>query len=301
MEPAAGPDGPRLLVAGSVALDTLDGPFGHVEGELGGSALYFSLAASLLLPVELVAPVGEDGLDLVRAALAGRPIDLSGLTLVDAPTYRWQANQVQGRNQDLGSRDSIYDSWRPQPPAGFDGWAFVGSMRPDRQVEAAEALAGARLLGADAMRSYVLRQPAEAVRLLDLSTWYFCNHEEFTALGGSDPEGFRAAHRLAGPCVKAGPDGVTACTAEGLLAAPALSRRPVVDTTGAGDALAGGMLAYWLRAGGGPEHLQDALLHGVACASIAIEELGLKALRRATRADLEERVGEVRAALAGQG
>lgn len=284
-----------------MALDTLEGPFGHVEGELGGSALYFSLAASLLGPVEVVAPVGADALEQVRAAVAGRRIDLRGLAVVEAPTYRWHANQVLGRNQDLGSRDSIYDAWRPRPPAGFDGWAFLGSMRPDRQVEAAEGLGGARLLAADAMRSYVLQRPAEAKRLLDLSNWYFCNHEEFAALGGSDPEGFRAAHGLAGLCVKAGPEGVTACTAEGLLAVPALSRRPVVDTTGAGDSLAGGMLAYWLRAGGGREHLLDALVHGVACASIAIEEVGLGALRRATPADLEQRVAEVRALLVATG
>ena len=56
------PDGARqLLVAGSVALDTRDGPFGRVHETLGGSAVYFALAASLIVPVKVVAPVGVDG------------------------------------------------------------------------------------------------------------------------------------------------------------------------------------------------------------------------------------------------
>ena len=291
---------PALLVAGSIALDTLDGPFGHVEGELGGSALYFALAASLVSPVAIVAPVGRDGEYAVREALAGRHVDLSGLTVVDAPTYRWQASQVAGRNRDLGSRDSIYDAWHPALPERFGGWAFVGSMRPDRQVEAALGLAEADLLAADAMRSYVAQQPEEARRLLDLSDWYFCNHEEFEALGGGDPEEFRVRHGLDGVCVKAGPDGVTACTRAGAVTVPALTSRSVVDTTGAGDALAGGMLACWAGAGGAPERLEEALVHGVACASIAIEQVGLRALQEATPALLAERLEEVRAALAGQ-
>jgi sugar/nucleoside kinase (ribokinase family) len=291
---------PPLLVAGSIALDTLDGPFGHVENELGGSALYFALAASLVGGVSLVAPVGRDAEAAVHEALEGRAIDLAGLAVVEAPTYRWQASQVAGRNRDLGSRDSIYDAWHPALPERYAGWAFVGSMRPDRQVEAALGLAEADLLAADAMRSYVAQQPEEARRLLDLSDWYFCNHEEFDALGGGDPEDFRVRHGLDGLCVKAGPEGVTACTAAGAVSVPALRSRPVVDTTGAGDALAGGMLAHWAAAGGAPDRLEEALVHGVACASIAIEQVGLRALREATPALLAERLEEVRAALAGQ-
>jgi hypothetical protein len=43
-----------LLVVGSVALDTVETPFGRVEDALGGSATFFSAAASLFHPVQLV-------------------------------------------------------------------------------------------------------------------------------------------------------------------------------------------------------------------------------------------------------
>src|SRR5262245_49996097 len=248
---------PRLLVAGSIAIDSLQG--GRVTDELGGSALYFSLAASRSADVLVVAPVGQDGEARVRALLGGRPrLHLDGLAVVDAPTYRWFADDRAGRNVDLGSQDSIYDRWSPRTPPGYRGWAFVGSMRPDRQLEAASQLAGCGFLAADAMRSYVESAPEAARGVLRLADWYFCNEEEFAGLGGVEPEAFRREWELAGLVLKHGPGGVTAYTAAGSLHVPANAER-VVDTTGAGDALAGGMLACWLLRRGAPSHLAEAL------------------------------------------
>ena len=93
--------------------------------------------------------------------------------------------------------------------------------------------------------------------------------------------------------VKAGAEGLAAYTEFGVVRVPALTHRPVVDTTGAGDALAGGMLARWLSTGGQPNGLQDALVWGTACASITISSVGVKGIAKATRKQLTERVAEV--------
>lgn len=284
---------PSLLVAGSVALDTRDGPFGRVEETLGGSAVYFALAASLIVPVKIVAPVGVDGAKRVAQAFSGHSIDTELLQILDAPTYRWRALQEHGRNVDLGSSDNIYDKWAPSVPSGFEGWAFVGSMRPDRQAQLMELLGGAKLLAADAMLSYVKARPPEARDVLRRASWFFCNQEEFTALGGKDPEEFRRLWWLQGLVVKAGALGLAAYIDDGIVRVPALAEPPVVDTTGAGDALAGGMLARWLSTGGLRGGLQDALVWGVACASITISSVGVKGIARATRQQLDERVDKV--------
>ena len=283
----------ELLVAGSVALDTRDGPFGKVKETLGGSAVYFALAASLIMPVKVVAPVGSDGAKRVAQAFSGRAVDVDLLQILDAPTYRWRAHQEHGRNIDLGSSDNIYNSWEPSVPPNFDGWAFVGSMRPDRQAQLMGMLGGAKLLAADSMLSYVEERPPEARDVLRRSGWFFCNDDEFSALGGKDPEEFRRQWWLQGLVVKAGPMGLAAYTEYGVVRVPALVDRPVVDTTGAGDAFAGGMLARWLTTGGLPAGLQDALVWGVACASITISSIGVKGIAKATLPELEERVTEV--------
>jgi sugar/nucleoside kinase (ribokinase family) len=289
----------RLLAAGSIALDTLEGPFGSVTGELGGSALYFALAASLIRPVEIVAPVGPDAEDAVQALFAKRPVDLSRVALIDRPTYRWSARQEAGTNLDLGEADGIYDLWEPGVPPGFDGWAFVGSMRPDRQLVTARVLAGsARLLATDSMHSYLTSHREQAEQVLGVSGWFFANREELLALGGDpeQPQAFRSRWGLAGLVVKAGARGCTVWTDAGPLHLPAVAGHPVVDVTGAGDALAGGMLAAWLESGGQPEGLRAALAHGIACASLTIAAVGLRGLAVATPADLAARVAEALAA-----
>jgi sugar/nucleoside kinase (ribokinase family) len=284
----------QLLVAGSIALDTRDGPFGSVEEELGGSAVYFALAASLIVPVTVVAPVGLDAATRVTEILSARRVDLTFMKVLPTPTYRWRAHQQAGRNVDLGNSDSIYDTWEPAVPPGFDGWAFAGSMRPDRQAQVMKLLSGAGLLAADAMLSYVHSRPPEAREVLRGASWYFCNHEEFDALGGGDPQEFRRRWSLQGLVVKAGPRGVTAYTEASVVTVRPPTNHPVVDTTGAGDAVAGGMLARWLSLNGDPNGLEDALVWGVACASLTISDIGVRGLSMATRPQLEERVEEVR-------
>ena len=287
------PDQPELLVVGSVALDTRDGPFGKVNEELGGSAVYFALAASLLVPVKVVAPVGRDGIARVTRAFEGRPIDSTLLDVMDSPTYRWTAHQEHGQNVDLGSTDTIYDHWEPAPPPDYGGWAFVGSMRPDRQAQAIKQLHFAQVLAADAMLSYVMQQTPEAREVLKRANWFFCNEDEFGALGGEDPDQFRRQWWLDGLVIKSGPRGLTAHTSDGSFHVPALPGHPAFDTTGAGDAVAGGMLARWLTTGAQRSGLQDALVCGMACASLTIESIGIRGIASATPAMLEKRMAEV--------
>lgn len=291
------PDAPELLAIGSVALDNREGPFGKVKDELGGSAVYFALAASLLMPVKVSAPMGHDAVDKVAKAFEGRSIDTSLVHVLDMPTYRWAARQEAGENIDLGSSDRIYERWRPAVPVGFAGWAFVGSMRPDRQVEVIRKLHGAKLLAADAMLSYLKKHTAAAKDVLRRAAWYFCNEDEFEALGGRDPEEFRRQWWLDGLVIKQGEKGLTAHTSDGRVHVPALPKHPAFDTTGAGDAVAGGMLARWLTTGAQRGGLEDALVCGVACASLTIEAVGVRGIARATPQLLEERMLEVRECL----
>lgn len=278
----------NLLVVGSAALDDLEGPFGHVSEEPGGSAIYFALAASLVMPVRLHCPVGVADADRFRRLFEGRDVDLGGLVEVAAPTYRWSARQAAGVTTDLGSRDSIYDAWAPTPPAGYAGWAFVGSMRPDRQLEAARRLGSSGLLAGDAMLSYLVQLPQQVAEMLRLCHWYFATGDELRSLGGDpdQPEHFRADRGLQGLAVKRGSAGVSLYTATGEVRAPASTRRPVVDATGAGDALAGGFLARWLALGGGADALPAALACGIECASIAISDIGVRGLVKASPGDV---------------
>ena len=95
-----------LLVTGSIGIDTVTSPYGHVEGVLGGTAVYFSFAASQYVPVRLVAAVGEDFPPEFREVLASRDIDLAGLEVRPgsaAPRLRRQRYRFPGRYPSHGS------------------------------------------------------------------------------------------------------------------------------------------------------------------------------------------------------
>jgi hypothetical protein len=241
----------------------------------------------------MVGAVGLDAEARVRKVLGGRRIDATLLAVVDAPTYRWHARNAHGGNIEIGSEDGIYDAWQPELPAGFTGCAFIGSMRPRLQVDIAARLE-AELIAADAMQSYASSGLLDVEELVQLCDWFFCNRGELNLLAhGVEPETFREQRSLQGLCLKAGAEGTTIYTDQAVLHVPALTSHPVLDTTGAGDALAGAFLARWVLSGRRHDALEDALAHGIACASIAIEDIGLRSLARATPTELAERVAEV--------
>ena len=79
-----------LLVVGSMAFDSIRSPFGEVEKVVGGSATYFSLAASYLAPVRLVSVVGTDFPREMIETLASRRIDVRGLKISEGKTFHWK-------------------------------------------------------------------------------------------------------------------------------------------------------------------------------------------------------------------
>src|SRR4029079_19205726 len=79
-----------VLVVGSVALDSVETPFGKADDVLGGSATFFSAAASLLTPVQLVGVVGTDYPMEKLEPLAKRGVDLAGLERAEGQSFRWR-------------------------------------------------------------------------------------------------------------------------------------------------------------------------------------------------------------------
>src|SRR5436305_2924814 len=126
-----------ILVVGSVALDTVETPFAKVEETLGGAASYFSTAASLYNQVNLVAVVGSDfpqeHLDFWR----NRPVNLTGLQILDGRTFRWVARY----HMDMNSRDTldtqlgVYAGFHPIIPEAYRHCPllFLANIQPELQ------------------------------------------------------------------------------------------------------------------------------------------------------------------------
>jgi hypothetical protein len=121
-----------LLVVGSVALDSVETPFGKKEEVLGGSATFFSTAASFFNPVHLVAVVGEDFPEAHVQFLRARGIGLEGLTREQGRTFRWKGKYGFQLNeaQTLDTQLNVFQNFAPAAPPTSSSATSTRSSSP---------------------------------------------------------------------------------------------------------------------------------------------------------------------------
>ncbi|HKA91619.1 MAG TPA: PfkB family carbohydrate kinase [Haliangiales bacterium] len=288
-----------LLVVGSVALDDLDGPFGRRPDVLGGSASYFSVAASYLASnIHLVAVVGDDFPDEHVRDFAARGIDLAGLQRVPGRTFRWKGRYADtlDTRETLDTQLGVFADFRPKLLESHReaDLVFLGNIDPTLQLEVLEQVRRPRLTACDTMNFWISRKPAELARTLERVDLLIVNDEEARELSGLHNlvKAAQAIQRL-GPravVVKRGDSGALLFHEGGVFAAPALPLEDVVDPTGAGDTFAGGFMGYLARTGEiTPRAICHAMICGSAMASFAVEGVSLDRLKTLQLADIARR------------
>lgn len=300
-----------ILVVGTIGLDTVETPFGRVEEVLGGSASYFSLAASLYAPVRLVSIAGTDlparHLQLFRS----RGVDLAGLAIVEGRTFRWAGRY----SYDLNSRETletqlnVLTQFRPHLPEGYRRapYVFLANIDPELQLAVLEQVERPSLVLLDSMNFWiegkrraldeVIRQ-ADIVLMNDEEVRQYCNTYSIVRAAGELLSMGARNGKPWGLIVKKGENGAVLFTREGYFFAPAYPLENVKDPTGAGDSFAGGFLGYLARAAPdgdfSPQMLKRAVIHGTVVASYTVEDFSVERLRRLTPADIETRYEQVR-------
>lgn len=288
-----------LLVVGSVALDTVETPFGSARDALGGSAVYFGAAASLFHPVQLVGVVGRDFPTGQLRFLAERGVDLSGLSETEGESFRWTGlyghdlNNAETRETRLG----VFAEFRPEIPGPFREaeWVFLANIDPDLQLEVLEQVRSPGFVACDTMNFWIEWKRDTLLRLLERVDVLFINESEIRKLTG-DFNLLRAARWVQerGPelvVVKKGEHGAMLVTQELVFFAPGYPLEEIFDPTGAGDSFAGGFLGYLAQVGSvAPEDLRRAMIYGSAMGSFAVERFSVERLAALTPAEIHDRV-----------
>lgn len=299
-------------MVGSIAQDFVESPTAPLDGELGGSAPYFALAARYFGPVAVVGCVGADRATELRRALDFA--DLSRLSVTDGPTYTWRAR----RPDPSGDAETIerfaggYAGYRPEPgpPDAMPGFVFLGSADPNQQLAVAAAAPPGTLVAGDTMDVFIQEQRPRVEDMVDRCRVLFATERELELL--TRTRGIAAAatraldeFQLTAVVVKRGADGAILWTRD-VHQRVSSAAVDVVDPTGAGDAVAGGMLGRLAQAHGqgassadrnallASDVLLDALQWGMVTASFAIQAPGLAGLRGATWDDVEARLNRYR-------
>jgi len=290
----------ELLVVGSVALDSVETPSGSVDEALGGSATYFSAAASLLTPVRVVAVVGEDFPQEHLDTLRERGISLEGLQRAPGRTFRWSGRYVDDLNQavTLDTQLNVFETFDPELPDSYKDtpFVFLANLHPALQLKVLEQTSGEAFTGADTMNFWIegerelLEEVFRRVRCVMIN--------EAEALEFSGESNIFLAVRVIeelGPeyiVIKRGEYGAVLWHRGEVFFIPAFPLEEVIDPTGAGDTFAGGLFGYLAACEGHRmEDLRRGLMVGSVMASYNVEDFSLGRLLSITREDIIMRAG----------
>ena len=289
-----------ILVVGTVALDSVETPYGKADEALGGSATYFAAGASFYAPVRVVGVVGEDFPHARLDFLRQRGVDLSGIEVVKGgKSFRWAGRY----HHDLNHRDTlathlnVLETFQPKLPEGWrdSPFLFLANIDPVLQRQVLEQMRRPRLVVMDTMNFWIDSMRSELERTLGMVDAVVVNDGEARQLART-PNLIAAARAIQkmGPrtvIVKKGEHGALLFAEDRVFSAPAYPLEEVFDPTGAGDTFAGGFYGYVARAGKVDEAtLRHAVLHGSALASFCVERFGPDRLRDLTMKEIEARV-----------
>ncbi len=288
----------KVLVVGSVAFDTVRTPFGSGEEVLGGSAVYFSVAASYFTEVRLVAAVGEDFGEAQSAVLRERSVDLRGLQAVAGRTFRWEGEYGDDLNsaRTLKTELGVLGTFRPEIPDAFrdSEVVFLANIDPEIQLEVLRQVRSPRLVACDTMNFWIEGKPEALRRTLAKVDILLINDAEARMLAG-EKNLVKAARaiRAMGPStvvVKRGEYGAVMFRDGSTFSAPAYPLETVLDPTGAGDSFAGGFIGYLASRGEATDAaMRRAVIFGSVMASLNVEDFSLNRLRKVREGDIRER------------
>lgn len=292
-----------LLVVGSVALDTIETPSGKVEEVFGGSASFFSTAASFFTrDIRLVAVVGEDFPKEHVCFLRDRGVDLGGLVRVQGNTFRWRGRYGYDLNvaETLETRLNVYADFKPILPESFrdSDYVFLANINPELQLEVLRQITKPKLVACDTMNLWIDTRREELVKTLSKVDIVILNDAEARALA-REANLIRAARAILrmGPTrviIKKGEHGAISVTDSSYYVAPAYPVEEVLDPTGAGDSFAGGVMGYLAAADSLDEAtIKKAINYGVVTASFSVQGFGLEGLRKLAEGEIDCRFNQI--------
>jgi sugar/nucleoside kinase (ribokinase family) len=287
-----------VIVVGSVALDSVRTPFGEVTDALGGSAVFFSVAASYFTEVAVVAVVGADFPRGHIDFLEEKGVDVSGLSVESGETFRWAGAYGYDLNDrdTLETRLNVFERFRPLIPANLKSsdFVFLANIDPELQLSVLNQIEQPRLVACDTMNFYIERKKEALLETMRRVDVMIMNDSECRELTG-EPNLIKASKSILemGPrtaVIKKGEHGALMFTADGFFSAPAFPCESVFDPTGAGDAFAGGFIGYLARSGDiGATSMRSAVISGTVMASYCVERFSVGGMSSLEPNDIETR------------
>jgi sugar/nucleoside kinase (ribokinase family) len=293
-----------VLIVGSIALDSVETPFGKVDNAIGGAGVYASTSAGLFAPVRLVGVIGDDFPQAALDTLASRGVDLKGVTKVPGgKTFRWAGSYEYAMNeaQTHDTQLNVFGEFNPVLPEGWGEtrYVFLANILPSVQSAVLDQLGDSCFVMCDTMNFWITSARDDLLKVLARVDLALMNDAEVRQLTGT-PNLAKAAQEILdlGPkyvVIKKGEYGASLVSREGQFSLPCYPLPNVVDPTGAGDSFAGGLIGFLALSDNCAEpDLRRAMAIGTVMASACVEQFSLGGLQAMTVDGAYERYGELR-------
>lgn len=287
-----------LLVVGSVAFDSVKTPFGEVDEVLGGSATYFSTAASYFTDVSIVAVVGTDFPEKHLLFLKSRNINIEGIEKAEGKTFRWKGEYGYELNEarTLDTQLNVFQSFKPKLPETYKEKkvVFLANIDPDLQRDVLKQVKNPDLVACDTMNFWIEGKKDSLLETLKMVDILLINDSEARELSGN-PNLVTAANIIMsyGPrtlIIKQGEYGALMFKDKKIFSAPAYPLESVFDPTGAGDCFAGGFMGYLTSTMNFEEsNIRKAIIFGSVMASYNVEAFSLDKIKALDYKEIESR------------
>jgi sugar/nucleoside kinase (ribokinase family) len=294
-----------LLVTGSIGIDTVKTPHGFSENCIGGSAIYFTMAASFFSHVRFIGVVGSDCPFNIPEVFTGKDVDLRGLEIRETgKTFRWAGTYMETMDDRVTDHMelNVLAEHPPVVPEAFadSRFVFLANTAPRLQIELLSQIQSPLFVAADTMDCWIRDYSADLSELMTKIDCLIINADEAKLLA-RQLNLIRAAEQILtmGPSVviiKKGESGSLMCSKDGSkFVLPAYPATEVTDPTGAGDSFAGGLMGYLAQARKTDfDTLKTAVAYGTVVASFTIADFSLDGLKKITRRDIDKRLQMLR-------
>lgn len=290
-----------ILVVGSVALDSIETPFGKKNEILGGSATFFSISASFFDRVNIIATVGEDFPEQYFKMLKCRKIGTGGIVINKGKTFRWEGKYEYDMNiaHTLATHLNVFQDFAPKIPDELRNSRilFLANIDPDLQESVLKQMNKPDLIACDSMNHWISNKKKSLEKFLHKVDIFLLNDAEARQFSG-EANLLKAAKAIVsnGPksvVIKKGEHGVLYYSKRSHFIAPAYPLENVYDPTGAGDTFAGGVVGYLSKAGKLSENIiRKSMVYGSIMASFTVEDFSVNRLLKLKMADITKRYVE---------
>ena len=294
-----------ITVVGSSAFDDIETPRGARKGIIGGSCIYFSLAASFKAKSNIVSVVGNDFPKKIFQILNKKSVSTEGLIVKSGKTFSWggKYNSFSEDPKTKFTNLNVFQSFSPYIPQSYNeknSILFLANIDPDLQNRVVDLYKRPRIVGLDTMNFWIESKRKSLIKALKRVDILTINELELRLLGRKKSLNgcFKVLTNELGVkylIVKRGSGGSLLVTKKSFHWIPSYPFCDVVDPTGAGDSYAGALFSSLdTKRNINIKSIIESIVYASALSSFTIEKFGVENLINLKKSQIINREKELK-------